>query len=347
MILKKMNNENNKELPILDEFLQEISVKLQRFKANENETNDENDENEENEEKLQQNPKWTLLEDNIHSLILEDMFLLIITGEAGMGKSFKVEEILQKEIPNDYVFFNCHITPLQFFIQLQKMKDKEVIIFDDIDTQDDKAIISLIKSACWNPKGGERKVKWHTSSLAFSRLKINQEFVLKAKIILIFNNEKTSKEFLPVLNRGIHLPFNFTFEEKIREFEKLVKPKIVDKEVLNYIKKNCNAATTGLSIRTIEILSNKKRSKTDWEGTARTILKTDQNKEQLIKMMINNPKKKVIEICKDWCKLTGYGEKTFYNWKKQLIDNEKKIKHQGEAIKLLQPIEKEDNLTKL
>jgi hypothetical protein len=295
------------------------------------------------EDALHQNPKWTLLEDNINSLILGDMSLLIETGEAGMGKSFRTKQILQKNIPKDFMFFNCHITPLEFYAQLFKHKDKKVIVFDDIDSVADNTIIALLKNACWNPEGEERTIKWLTTSLAFLRLKVPDEFTLEAKIILIFNDENTSKEFKPILSRGIHLPFNFTFEEKMIEFEKIAKEtRTIDKEVLKYIREKCNPATTGLSTRAAVILSNKKRSGTDWEGTARVILKSDPFKELLIEM-INNSSKKMTEICSEWCKKTSLSERTFYYWKKILIDNEEKVKLQGVAIKMLQPIENEDN----
>jgi hypothetical protein len=291
---------------------------------------------------LHQNPKWTLLEDNINSLILGDMSLLIETGEAGMGKSFRTKQILQKNIPKDFMFFNCHITPLEFYAQLFKHKDKKVIVFDDIDSVADNTIIALLKNACWNPEGEERTIKWLTTSLAFLRLKVPDEFTLEAKIILIFNDENTSKEFKPILSRGIHLPFNFTFEEKIAEFEKIAKDSHIDKEILKYIREKCSPATTGLSTRAMVILSNKKRSGTDWEGTARAILKADPFKELLIEMINNSKGKKMEDICKEWCKKTDLSRKTFFNWKKILIDYEERVKLQSNAIKMLQPIENEE-----
>ena len=47
--------------------------------------------------------------------------------------------------------------------------------------------------------------------------------------------------------------------------------------------------------------------------------------------------KKTVEICKDWCKITGYSEKTFYNWKKELqsLDYTNFSPKKIEAIKLL------------
>jgi len=290
--------------------------------------------------KLYQNQKWTLLEDNINSLILGDMSLMIETGEAGMGKSFKTKQILQKIIFNNFIFFNCHITPLQFYAQLFKYKDKKIIVFDDIDTQNNKTIIALIKSACWNPEGNQRKIRWLTTSPSFLKLGIPDEFTLEAKIILIFNDEDTSKEFKPILSRGVHLKFDFTFKEKINEFEEILSSNsIIDKNVLEYIKKNCSPATKNLSTRSLVILSNKRRSETDWEGTAREILKTDPFKQLLIDMITNRKNQKINQICKDWCKETDMCESTFYKWKKEIIDNEEKVKLQSKLTKLLQPRE--------
>lgn len=295
--------------------------------------------------KLQQNPKWTLLSDNINSLLSDDMSLLIETGEPGMGKSYKTKQILQYIIPGKYTFFNCHITPLQFYAQLFKNKDKKIIVFDDIDTQNNKTIIALIKSACWNPEGDSRIIRWLTTSSKFDELNIPNEFVLNSKIILIFNDEDTSKEFRPVLNRGVHLPFNFTFYEKIREFEDIFNNSdIIDEQVLNYVKEKCSSATTNLSTRTIVILSNKKRSANDWEGTARVILKSDPMKELLIEMVNNSNGKKMTDVCLQWSKITGYNEKTFWNWKKVLIDNEKKVLVTSEVMRFLEPNVKEEIL---
>ena len=278
---------------------------------------------------------WYTLEDNIISLINGHFSLIMETGEPGMGKSYQTVQRLKELIPNNYARCSCHVSPLELYNQLFINKDKKIIVFDDIDNLTNKTIISLLKSACEVEQ--VRNISWLTTSPSFKKLGIPSNFILNSGIILIFNESIDTKEFSPVMSRGVCIPFKFTFEEKIKEFENA---SLIDREIIDYIKKYCNSATKNLSVRTMIILTNKKNGGTDWEDTARIMLKTDPLKQLLIEMLENHNGKPISTICNEWCNKSNKSRRTFYNYKNELDGKEIQIKAISDSIKTLETLEK-------
>ena len=95
-----------------------------------------------------------------------------------------------------------------------------------------------------------------STSDKMGELGLPPRFTTKARIILIFNNDL--KGFEAVINRGLCLDFNFNFKEKLSIFEEMKEKADLDKEVLEWIKLNCNESTENLSLRSLVILSNLK-----------------------------------------------------------------------------------------
>ncbi len=249
------------------------------------------------------NSKYLLLNESLNAIHKGSINLLCLSGSAGFGKSYDTLKYLE-ENKTDYAYLNTYSSPLAFYNSLYLNKDKKIIVFDDVQNLDNNIIISILKSACWGVLKNKRVVGWRTTSESFNKLEIPEEFELNANIILIFNDEL--KGFEPIINRSVNIEFNFNFNEKIQIFEELK----LDKEIIDYIKTECNEATENLSIRTIVILTKLKNDGFKWKDFAKEMLKADGEKDLVLSVLSNC--QVVKDACFEWMKATGRSESSFY-----------------------------------
>jgi len=263
-----------------------------------------------NREKLKEkNNKYILLEESLRALRKKSINLICLSGSAGFGKSYRTLKYLEdKKV--DYCYLNTYSSPLAFYKNLYLNKDKEIIVFDDVQNIDNNIIIAILKSACWGILDDKRVLGWHTTSENFNKLNIEEEFVLNANIILIFNDPL--QNFKPIINRSINIDFYFSFEEKIKIFEELG----MDEEIIKYVKLNCSDATDNLSIRTLKILSNLKKDNFNWRMFAGEMLKSDAENELILKLLTNCHT--VRDASSEWTKLTGKSQRTFFRYYSKL-----------------------------
>jgi hypothetical protein len=252
-----------------------------------------------------ENPKFNLLNDSLKAIQNGSLNLLCLSGSAGFGKSYDTLKYLEDN-KIDYSYFNVYSSPMAFYKNLFINKDKGVIVFDDVQNLDNPIIISILKSACWGVLDNKRIIGWHTTSEAFNKLGIDDNFILNANIVLIFND--ILKDFEPIINRSVNIEFYFNFKEKIKIFEDLN----LDKEIINYVKNNCSEATENLSIRTIVILSKLKKDGFQWENFANEMLKTNGENELILKLV--QKCNKLEDACSEWINLTGKSRRTFFNY---------------------------------
>lgn len=255
------------------------------------------------------NEKYKLLNESLKALRNGTIKLLCLSGSAGFGKSYDTIKYLNETNCN-YSYINCYSSPLAFYHLLFKNKDKEVIIFDDVQSLDNNIIISLLKSACWGVIKDKRIISWNTTSDTLNKLDIPEEFELNANIILIFNDINT--DFKPIINRSVNIEFNFNFKEKIDIFRGLN----LDEEIIKYIETNCNESTENLSIRTIVILTNLKKGSFDWRSFAKEILKNNEENELLLSLVSKSHKLR--DACSEWVKRTGKSRASFFRYYKEL-----------------------------
>jgi len=265
-----------------------------------------------NKEKLKEkNNKYILLEESLRALRKKSINLICLSGSAGFGKSYRTLKYLEdKKV--DYCYLNTYSSPLAFYKNLYLNKDKEIIVFDDVQNIDNNIIIAILKSACWGILDDKRVLGWHTTSENFNKLNIEEEFILNANIILIFNDPL--QNFKPIINRSINIDFYFSFEEKIKIFKELG----MDEEIIKYVKLNCSDATENLSIRTLKILSNLKKDDFNWRMFAGEILKSDAENELILELLDKHGIVK--KACSAWMNKTGKSRATFYRAKKGLLD---------------------------
>jgi len=262
-----------------------------------------------------ENPKFNLLNEGLKAIQKGSLNLLVVKGEAGTGKSRTILNYLRGNKVN-FNYFSSYTTPLSFYRILFENQDKEVLVFDDIEGISDLKIIAMLKSLCWSPEGIDREICYFSTSEKMGDFGLPPRFTTKARIILIFNTDL--RGFGAVINRGLCIDFNFNFQEKINIFIEMQEQAGIDKDVLNWVKSNCNESTENLSLRSLVILSNLKRDGFDFEMFAKEILKGDDEIRVLIELVAKSQSLTVSQQVEEWIKKTGRSRASFFRLKKRL-----------------------------
>jgi len=194
---------------------------------------------------------------------------------------------------------------LAFYKLVYENRNKDIIIFDDTQSITDLKIKSMLKSICGELDNGKRMVSYHSTSAILDQNELPESFELDVNVVLIFNDDISG--FEPIINRGVTIDFFFNFEEMVEVLETFQASADIEQEVMDYVKENCNQATSNLSIRTLVILSKLHRAGFDFKLFAGEILKTDKGLSDLIELSE-----------KDWCNETGQHYTTYYRKKKKL-----------------------------
>ena len=254
------------------------------------------------------NRKYELLNESLKALSENAINLLVLKGNAGMGKSYTTLKYVKEKNLN-YKYINNYATPLSFYKLIYENRNKDIIIFDDVQSINDPKIKSMLKSVCGELDDGKRVIGYHSTSPILEANGLPDSFELdedNVKVVLIFND--TISGFEPITNRGITIDFFFNFEEMMEVLESFKESAEIEQDVLDYIKQNCNQATDNLSIRTLVILSKLHLAEYDFKIFADEILKTDNGINDLIEL--NE---------KEWVDKTGSSRATYYRKKKSLI----------------------------
>jgi hypothetical protein len=270
-----------------------------------------------------ENKKYKLLNDSLDAISKDVFNLLVCSGDYGMGKSYRINEYIKnKNI--DYTYIQSYATPLSFYKILYENRDKKLIIFDDVNSIDNKIIIGILKSACWSVLNGKRIVEYHTTDQIMEKKGLPNSFELKANIVLIFNDKYEG--YSPIINRGVCINFDFTFKEKIDIFKSLIRSpnsneNELDGEIVTFVEKSCSVGTKNLSVRSLVILSRLKKGGFDWKTFATEILGLDENKNLIEKLLKKH--NKIKDAMEEWCSITGRKERTFYLKKGELYEKRK------------------------
>ena len=149
--------------------------------------------------------RFSILDEMAKATINGDIRALIVSGPPGIGKSFGVEQQLEKATLFDqlanrkirYEIVKGAMTALGLYAQLYKYSDhKNVLVFDDCDSVllDDLAL-NILKAAL--DSGKRRKIFWNSDSSLLRREGIPDCFDFNGGAIFItnlkFNNLKSKK----------------------------------------------------------------------------------------------------------------------------------------------------------
>lgn len=159
------------------------------------------------EEKLEE--RFTILEILAHSAIKGENRSLIVSGPAGLGKSYTVEQALQLYDPNGlrHSIIKGYVKPTGLLRALYKHRNAgDIIVFDDADTIFfDDTSLNMLKTVCDTTE--KRMVSYMAETNMVdedSAQKIPRQFEFRGSIIFI-----TNYDFDAMIQRGHKLAPHF------------------------------------------------------------------------------------------------------------------------------------------
>ena len=185
--------------------------------------------------------RFDILDDMSRATIGGDIRAMIVSGPPGVGKSYGVEQQMEKaslfdQLTNSqtrYEVVKGAMTALGLYAVLYKFSDpKNVLVFDDCDSvfADDLAL-NILKAAL--DSGKSRKICWNSDSSLLNREGIPNSFEFKGSAIFItnlkFENIKSKKlqDHLEALQSRCHF-LDLTIDN---DRDKMLRIKQVDRDV--------------------------------------------------------------------------------------------------------------------
>jgi len=135
---------------------------------------------------------------------------MVVSGPAGLGKSFVIEKILQEWDPSesDWTIIKGYIRPTGLFKLLYQYREKgQVLVFDDADAVfSDETSLNLLKAACDSSE--RRRISYMTEGRLFdedSAMMLPKSFDFEGTIIFI-----TNYDFDAMIEKGHKLAPHFS-----------------------------------------------------------------------------------------------------------------------------------------
>jgi len=225
-----------------------------------------------------------------------DIRAMIVSGPPGVGKSFGVEQEIDKATMFDKIagkrlraeVVKGSATPIGLYQTLYKYSDPNcVIVFDDCDSilLDDVAL-NLLKGAL--DSGKKRKISWLADSRILRQEGIPDSFEFKGSVIFItnlkFDKMKSQKlrDHLDALQSRCHyLDLTLdTMRDKILRIKQIAKDgvlfadydfdEVVQNEIIDFMDDNKNRLREVSLRMAIKIADLRKMSETKWKRLAET-----------------------------------------------------------------------------
>jgi hypothetical protein len=135
---------------------------------------------------------------------------MVVSGPAGLGKSFVIEKTLQEWDPSesDWTIIKGYIRPTGLFKLLYQYREKgQVLVFDDADAVfSDETSLNLLKAACDSSE--RRRISYMTEGRLFdedSAMMLPKSFDFEGTIIFI-----TNYDFDAMIEKGHKLAPHFS-----------------------------------------------------------------------------------------------------------------------------------------
>jgi hypothetical protein len=239
--------------------------------------------------------RFQILTDMTKAVKSGDVRAMIVSGPPGVGKSFGVEEVLQKddlfnvlgERKPRYEVVKGAMSALGLYAKLYEFSDaKNVLVFDDCDSilMEDLSL-NILKGALDSSK--KRFIAWNTDSRLLRSEGIPDRFEFKGAAIFITNikfehvRSKKLRDHLDALESRCHyidLQMD-TDREKLLRIKDIVEKGMLDSyefeecqkdDVTNFIANNADKLRE-LSLRMVlKIADLRKSFPTSWEAMAKT-----------------------------------------------------------------------------
>lgn len=161
--------------------------------------------------------RFGILDEMSKACIEGNIRSVIVTGPPGVGKSYGVEQQMEKaslfdKIANKRCRFEIAkgaITALGLYALLYKFSDKgNVVIMDDLDVWSDELCINILKGAL--DSGKHRKICWNADSNLLAKEGIPNSFEFHGSVVFITNvsfaniRSKKMQEHLDALQSRCH-----------------------------------------------------------------------------------------------------------------------------------------------
>ena len=238
---------------------------------------------------------FKILDDMTRAAKQGDIKAMIVSGPPGVGKSYGVEEQLNKDSAFDdiagqrrkFEVVKGAMSAIGLYAKLYKYSDpKNVVVFDDCDSVllDDLSL-NILKAALDTSK--KRYISWNTDSRLLRSEGIPDRFEFKGSAIFITNikfenvRSKKLKDHLEALESRCHY-VDLTIDgerEKMLRIKQIVRDGMLDDydmpqerkdDLLEFISEN-KARLRELSLRTVlKIADLAKSFPTDWRDYAST-----------------------------------------------------------------------------
>lgn len=239
--------------------------------------------------------RFQILTDMTRAVRKGDVRAMIVSGPPGVGKSFGVEEVLQKDGLFDvlgerkpkYEVVKGAMSALGLYAKLYEYSDaNHVLVFDDCDSilMEDLSL-NILKGALDSSK--KRFISWNTDSRLLRSEGVPDRFEFKGAAIFITNikfehvKSKRLRDHLDALESRCHyidLQMD-TNREKLLRIKQIVGDGMLDvyefeecqkDDVVNFITVNADKLRE-LSLRMVlKIADLKKAFPANWEAMART-----------------------------------------------------------------------------
>jgi hypothetical protein len=240
--------------------------------------------------------RFDILHEMTKATVSGDIRAMIVSGPPGVGKSFGVEQEIEKATMFDKIagkrlraeVVKGSATPIGLYQTLYKYSDANcVVVFDDCDSilLDDVAL-NLLKGAL--DSGKKRKISWLSESSSLRREGIPDSFEFKGSAIFItnlkFDKMKSQKlrDHLDALQSRCHyLDLTLdTMRDKILRIKQIAKDGVlfadydfepcVQDEIIDFMNDNQNRLRE-MSLRmAIKIADLRKMSVLNWKRLAET-----------------------------------------------------------------------------
>ena len=139
---------------------------------------------------------------------------LIVTGRAGLGKTYTTINILKK-LKTDFKYKSGYTTPLGLYKFLYKNKDSHLILDDLEGMMNNESAVAILKTALWEANG-KRLVSYETTSKLMEGTPSVFEFT--GTIIILANELRggSGENFKALLSRAINYELSFKHHEILK-----------------------------------------------------------------------------------------------------------------------------------
>ena len=249
---------------------------------------------------------------------------LIVTGRAGLGKTYTTINIL-KELKTDFKYKSGYTTPLGLYKFLYQHKNSHLILDDLEGMMNNESAVAILKTALWEANG-KRLVSYETTSKLMEGTPSVFEFT--GTIIILANELRggSGENFKALLSRAINYELSFKHEEILKICYEILDHKTnltnEQKAKVKSILKSEIAVVSEFNLRLFERLLN--MVKYDF-AKAKDLFNAsvDVDEELALVYKLNKKELSVKEQYNNFASHTGRSRRTFFRLRNKVKELEK------------------------